>query len=116
MTVAWLAKRWCVVEQDEQQDLFVGDPWHVHMVDINLRLDNPIERTLCGDLLPARPVYRELLRAALPSLCPQCLDQARSHKRGGSNGLATAAALKPAVTAEVGDMLQQIDLYATGQR
>src|SRR5690554_3380686 len=33
-----------ILEQDEQQDLFVGDPWHVHLVDINLRLDAPLER------------------------------------------------------------------------
>ncbi len=115
MSVAWLAKRWCVVEQDEQQDLFVADPWHVHLVDINLRLDNPVERTLCGDLLPARPVYRELLRAAMPTLCPQCLDQARSHKRGGSNGPSASSARNRREAAEELTSEQQIDLYAQGR-
>src|SRR5690554_1409894 len=28
---------------------------HVHLVDINLRLDAPLERSLCGDLLPSQP-------------------------------------------------------------
>lgn len=114
MTVAWLAKRWCVVEQDEQQDLFVADPWHVHMVDINLRLDMPVERTLCGDLLPARPVYRELLRATLASLCPQCLDQARAQKiRAGRGPVRLALAHSDVV--EPTDR-PQFDLYAAAGR
>lgn len=106
MTLAWMAKRWCLVEQDEQQDLFVGDPWHTHMVDINLRLDNPIERTLCGDLLPSRPEYRELIKAALPTLCPQCLMQARSLK-----AVAPTAVRRIAAGALESPMLKQIDLY-----
>lgn len=110
MTVAWLAKRWCVVEQDEQQDLFVADPWHVHMVDINLRLDMPVERTLCGDLLPARPVYRELLRATLANLCPQCLDQARAQKKSTGRG-PVRPGLTPSDGAELADR-PQFDLYA----
>ena len=36
-----MARRWCLVEQDEQLDLFVEDSRHVHLVDINLRLDVP---------------------------------------------------------------------------
>lgn len=111
MTVAWLAKRWCVVELNEQQDLFVGDPWHIHMVDINMRLDNPVERTLCGDLLPARPVFRELLRAALPSLCPQCLSQARAHKRVSARGLAPAAGRSRPDADGLQGTLQQFELY-----
>ena len=108
MTVAWMAKRWCVVEQDEQQDLFVGDPWHTHMVDINLRLDNPMERTLCGDLLPSRPVYRELLRAVLPSLCPHCVSQAQAMRRGGP----PARERRHPITAEAEAPRLQFDLYA----
>ena len=67
-----MARRWCLVEQDEQLDLFVEDSRHVHLVDINLRLDVPRERTLCADLLPSRPIYRELTRADLRTLCPAC--------------------------------------------
>lgn len=70
-----------MVEQDEQQDLFVSNPWHVHLVDINLRLDVPLERTLCGDLLPSRPVYREVTRQALRGLCPACLAMAREQRQ-----------------------------------
>lgn len=73
-----LSKRWCMVDLDEQHDLFVGDRLHAHLVEINLQLDVPLERTLCGDLLPSRPVYRELTRAALGALCPQCLLQAKA--------------------------------------
>src|SRR5690606_11629466 len=88
VTLSGMAKRWCVVEQDEQQDLFVGDPWHVHLVDINLRLDAPLERSLCGDLLPSHPVYRELQRQSLRSLCPQCVDVARTMRAAGRRSAA----------------------------
>lgn len=84
MTTNWMARRWCVVERDEQQDLFVGDPWHTHLVDINLRLDMPVERTLCGDLLPARPAFVELLRAIIPQLCPECVSHAQAQRVAGS--------------------------------
>ena len=100
-----MAKRWCVVEQDEQQDLFVGDPWHVHLVDINLRLDAPLERSLCGDLLPSRPVYSEVQRTLLKSLCPQCMDVANSLRQAGKRPRAKAVAAVVAMT-------QQFDLYA----
>ena len=105
MTVSWMARRWCVVEQDEQQDLFVGDPWHVHLVDINLRLDAPLERSLCGDLLPSKPVYREVQRKLLKNLCPQCMDMAQTLREAGR---------RPAVRrgTVVAPMVQQFDLYA----
>lgn len=105
MTVSWMAKRWCVVEQDEQQDLFVTDPWHIHLVDINLRLDTPRERSLCGDLLPSQPVFRELHRQLLKGLCPQCMDTARALRATGR---------RPGAPAEivVSGMVQQFDLYA----
>ena len=104
MTVSWMAKRWCVVEQDEQQDLFVGDPWHVHLVDINLRLDAPLERSLCGDLLPSRPVYRELQRPVLKNLCPQCMDVARTLRTAGRRS-------SPRAGTVVAGMTQQFDFY-----
>ncbi len=90
MAVSWMAKRWCVVEREEQHDLFVGDPWHTHLVDINLRLDIPVERTLCGDLLPARPAFTELLRSVVPQLCPECVSHARSQRIAGSKAGRTA--------------------------
>ncbi|GGI96562.1 hypothetical protein [Halopseudomonas pertucinogena] len=105
MTVSWMARRWCVVEQDEQQDLFVGDPWHMHLVDINLRLDMPLERSLCGDLLPSRPVYREVQRHTLKSLCPQCMDVARTLRNAGKRVVTRSADAVPVLN-------QQFDLYA----
>lgn len=114
MTVKRLAQRWCVVEQEQQQDLFVTDPWHTHMVEINMRLDNPVERTLCGDLLPARPVYRELLRAMLPNLCPQCL--ALTSLRKGVKGASQrrSPALPQAIEEEPGAVSLQRDLAEQG--
>ena len=105
MTISWIAKRWCVVEQNEQQDLFVGDPWHTHLVDINLRLDAPLERSLCGDLLPAQPIYQELTRRLLAGLCPQCLATARSLRQVGRR--------PPAVKTVIAAPMQQYDLYAS---
>ena len=101
-----MARRWCVVEREEQHDLFIGDPWHTHLVDINLRLDIPIERTLCGDLLPARPVFSELVRALVPQLCPECLAHARSQRiaRAGSGRAANPG------SGDTADQFRQIDL------
>tara|TARA_R110001599_G_scaffold351153_1_gene582358 strand:- start:1032 stop:1292 length:261 start_codon:yes stop_codon:yes gene_type:complete len=84
------------------------------MVDINMRLDNPVERTLCGDLLPARPVYRELLRAVLPSLCPQCLSQARASKGVGSKKQLTPAERSCSDEAGFRATAQQFELYRQG--
>ena len=98
-----MARRWCLVEQDEQRDLFVEDPWHVHLVDINLRLDVPRERTLCGDLLPSSPIYSELTRADLRNLCPTCVDLAEQ---------ARVAGRRPVAARNNGDsgQMQQFDL------
>ncbi len=104
VSLSWMARRWCVVEQDEQRDLFVSDPWHQHLVDINMRLDVPRERTLCGDLLPSRPAYRELSRTLLKGLCPDCVALAHS-MRGGKR---PSAARKPSGPFETG----QFELYA----
>lgn len=105
MTISWMAKRWCVVEQGEQQDLFVGDPWHAHLVYINMRLDAPLERTLCGDLLPAQPVYRELHRQMLKNLCPQCTDMVHALRGAAKQS-------KPQTRTVQADTTQQFDLYA----
>lgn len=106
MTTSWMARRWCVVKREEQHDLFVGDPWHTHLVDINLRLDIPIERTLCGDLLPARPVFAELLRSIVPQLCPQCVAHARAQRVAGSQPARSNALVRGAGAGES----RQIDL------
>lgn len=98
-----MARRWCLVEQDEQRDLFVEDPWHVHLVDINLRLDVPRERTLCGDLLPSSPIYRELTRKDLRTLCPACVDLAEQARAAGRRPAATRSKSDPA-------QMQQFDL------
>lgn len=82
VSVSWIARRWCVVEQNEQQDLFVQDPWHLHLIDINLRLDVPRERTLCGDFLPSRPIYREVSRAVMAAVCPACLNLTGEMRKG----------------------------------
>ncbi len=98
-----MARRWCLVEQDEQRDLFVADPWHVHLVDINLRLDVPRERTLCGDLLPSSPIYRELTRKDLRTLCPACVDLAEQARAAGRRPAAARSKSDPA-------QMQQFDL------
>jgi len=82
VSVSWIARRWCIVEQDEQRDLFVQDPWHLHLVDINLRLDVPRERTLCGDLLPSRPLYREVARSMMGAICPACMQLVNELRQG----------------------------------
>ncbi|UJJ31779.1 hypothetical protein [Halopseudomonas maritima] len=106
MNLSWMARRWCLVEQDEQLDLFVEDFRHVHLVDINLRLDVPRERTLCGDLLPSLPVYRELTRADARTLCPACVNHAEQTKGGARRS--SGGRSRPATA-----QMQQFDLNMT---
>lgn len=112
MRASWMARRWCVVEHDDQHDLFVGKPWHTHLVDINLRLDVPVERTLCGDLLPARPVFTELLGSILPQLCPECVLHAQSQRNAATAPRERASAGRTASlrSGETADGCRQIDL------
>ena len=66
-------------------------------------LDVPRERTLCGDLLPSSPIYRELTRADLRNLCPTCVDLAEQ---------ARVAGRRPVAARNNGDsgQMQQFDL------
>lgn len=107
-----MARRWCVVEQDEQHDLFVSDPWHVHLVDRNLRLDGPRERALCGDLLPARPVFRELVRPLMKVLCPHCVEVARSARKRSSGAVLRA----PDLLSAAEPVSSQFELYPVNQK
>nr|WP_245399702.1 hypothetical protein [Atopomonas sediminilitoris] len=63
-----------VLLNDEQLDIFACRSGHWHLLRAQLELDAPVDRTVCGTLVPSWPRWRALqaddLRA--PQLCPQC--------------------------------------------
>lgn len=63
-----------LIEPDEQLDLFACREGRVHLAARQLELGQPIDRTLCGGMLPAYPRWLVLDAAALRDgrLCPQC--------------------------------------------
>ena len=77
------------------------DPWHLHLVDINLRLDVPRERTLCGDLLPSRPLYREVARSMMAAICPACMTLASELHKGQQRARPVARKLEQGESPQV---------------
>lgn len=52
---AWSLYAYQLIEPDEQLDLFACQEIRVHLVARQLELGVPVDRTLCGGLLPAQP-------------------------------------------------------------
>ena len=81
---AWSLYAYQLIEPDEQLDLFACREVRVHLVARQLELAGRGDRTLCGNLLPARPhfcsVEQDLLSDRL--LCPQCLATLKAHRQG----------------------------------
>ena len=81
---AWTHHAYQMLEPDEQLDLFACREVRVHLVARQLELGTPADRTLCGGLLPAHPLWRGLERKQLRDrrLCAACLKQMEEEKRG----------------------------------
>jgi hypothetical protein len=81
---AWSLHAYQLIEPDEQLDLFACREVRVHLLARQLELGGFADRTLCGGLLPAQPVWRVLDKAALRDkrLCPACKAVLEAHKRG----------------------------------
>ncbi|MEK1906684.1 MAG: hypothetical protein AAAB13_12940 [Pseudomonas sp.] len=83
---AWSLHAYHLIVPDEQLDLFACREARVHLVARQLELGGFADRTLCGGLLPAQPVMREVERASLRDrrLCSACkavLDAQRQGER-----------------------------------
>ncbi|HEN8800438.1 hypothetical protein HP546_26605 [Pseudomonas sp. CM25] len=83
---AWSLFAYQLIEPDEQLDLFACQEIRVHLVARQLELGVPVDRTLCGGLLPAQPrwsgVSRSIYRdGRLCDLCRAILDAQRRGMR-----------------------------------
>lgn len=88
---AWCLHAYQLIVPDEQLDLFACREARVHLVARQLELGGFADRTLCGGLLPAQPVMREVERASLRDkrLCTTCkavLDAQRQGDRPSWSG------------------------------
>lgn len=81
---AWSLHAYQLIEPDEQLDLFACREVRVHLLARQLELGEFADRTLCGGLLPAQPLWRDLNKAVLRDkrLCPACRARLDAQKRG----------------------------------
>jgi hypothetical protein len=81
---AWSLYAYQLIEPDEQLDLFACREVRVHLLARQLELGEFADRTLCGGLLPAQPVWRDLDKTMLRDkrLCPACRATLEAQKRG----------------------------------
>lgn len=81
---AWSLHAYQLIEPDEQLDLFACREIRVHLLARQLELGEFADRTLCGSLLPAQPVWRVLDKAVLRDkrLCSACKLVLEAQKRG----------------------------------
>lgn len=81
---AWSLHAYQLIVPDEQLDLFACREARVHLVARQLELGGFADRTLCGGLLPAQPVMREVERASLrdKKLCPSCKAMLDAQRHG----------------------------------
>ena len=81
---AWSLYAYQLIVPDEQLDLFACREAKVHLVAKQLELGGFADRTLCGGLLPALPVMRDVDKAGLcdKRLCPTCRQALEAQRRG----------------------------------
>ncbi|HSX90059.1 MAG TPA: hypothetical protein VLG17_18955 [Pseudomonas sp.] len=81
---AWSLHAYQLIEPDEQLDLFACREVRVHLIARQLELSGFADRTLCGGLLPAQPLRRELNKQMLRDkrLCQTCRATLDAHRRG----------------------------------
>jgi hypothetical protein len=70
----WSLHAFQLIVPDDQLDLFACREARLHLVARQLELGVPADRTLCGSLLPASPLWLPLAAADLrdPRLCNHC--------------------------------------------
>ncbi|MHA6493304.1 hypothetical protein ACX0MV_08660 [Pseudomonas borbori] len=80
----WSLQAYQLIEPDEQLDLFACREARVHLVARQLELAGSADRTLCGGLLPAMPLWRALDKKLLQDkrICPTCRAILEARRRG----------------------------------
>jgi hypothetical protein len=86
---AWSLHAYQLIEPDEQLDLFACREVRVHLLARQLELGGFADRTLCGGLLPAQPLWRDLSKPMLRDkrLCAACRATLEAQKRGARPAL-----------------------------
>jgi hypothetical protein len=81
---AWSLHAYQLIEPGDQLDLFACREVRVHLLARQLELGSSADRTLCGGLLPAQPLWRDLGKAMLRDkrLCPACRATLDAQRRG----------------------------------
>lgn len=85
---AWSLHAFELLLPDEQLDLFACREVRIHLLARQLELGAPVDRTLCGGVLPAQPQRLPLDRSWLRDrrLCAACREALEASRRGGPNG------------------------------
>lgn len=81
---AWSLYAYQLIEPDDQLDLFACQEVRVHLVARQLELGAPVDRTLCGGLLPAQPRWSVVPRSIQRDnrLCTLCRASLDAQRRG----------------------------------
>lgn len=95
----WSLHAYHVLQVDEQLDLFGCREGWLHGVERQLALAQPIDRTLCGALLPSRPRWDVLDRKKLrgKEFCPRCRDAIAAQRRNAQPGWSNPVVVQAAV-------------------
>ncbi|WP_028238829.1 hypothetical protein [Stutzerimonas azotifigens] len=82
--VAWSLYAYRLIQPDEQFDLFACRENRLHLALRQLELAGHVDRTLCGNFLPAQPRWLELRKGMLGDrrLCRACHDLLKAQRRG----------------------------------
>ncbi len=80
----WSLYAYRLLIPDEQLDLFACREVRLHIVARQLELDDPGDHTLCGSILPSRPLWEDLSPGRLRDthLCSICLQRLRADRQG----------------------------------
>lgn len=72
--LSWSLDAYHMLQPDEQLDMFSCREKLCHGVERQLALAEPVDQTLCGQLLPARPRWEKLDNGRLRArdFCPHC--------------------------------------------
>lgn len=94
--LSWSLDAYHLLQIDEQLDLFGCREGWLHGVERQLALAQPVDRALCGVLLPSRPRWGVLDRHKLQDklFCPHCRDTIARQRRSAQPGWSAQPAVR----------------------
>ncbi|MFT0213716.1 hypothetical protein VQ643_14125 [Pseudomonas sp. F1_0610] len=81
--ITWSLHAYRLIQPDEQLDLFACQQVRLHVTLRQLELNAHADRTLCGKLLPANPLWQDVEPNALSDqrFCAECLTILRQQEK-----------------------------------